>query len=101
MDWQAEDPIAIEELRELVANDLPLCRNPASRFSFIRQHANSLLLFVDGQCFKCTADTIAFAEQLCAHDRIRIDPELIESDAAMTLIAALLNQGSVAFDQAA
>jgi 50S ribosomal protein L16 3-hydroxylase len=101
MDWQAEDPIAIEELRELTANDLPLCRNPASRFSFIRQHANALLLFVDGQCFECAAETIAFAEQLCAQDRIRIDPDLITSDAAMTLIAALFNQGSVAFDQAA
>jgi 50S ribosomal protein L16 3-hydroxylase len=101
LDWQAEDPIAIEELRELAANDLPLCRNPASRFSFIRQHANALLLFVDGQCFECAAETIAFAEQLCAQDRIRIDPDLITSDAAMTLIAALFNQGSVAFDQAA
>lgn len=98
-DWQPEAPMEIERLRALLANDLPLCRNPASRFSFIRQHAGSVLLFVDGQCFECAEDTIAFAEHLCAQDRIRIDPDLMQSDSAMALITTLFNQGSVAFDQ--
>ena len=38
------------------------------------------------------------AEQLCAEDRIMIDPGLTQSEPAMTLIAALYNQGSVAFE---
>lgn len=98
LDWQAEEPIQIEELRELLADDLPLYRNPASRFSFIRQHVDAVLLFVDGHCFECAEDTIAFAEQLCAQDRIAVDPTLMKSDSAMELIASLFNQGSVAFD---
>ncbi|MGH8598062.1 MAG: JmjC domain-containing protein, partial [Gammaproteobacteria bacterium] len=76
MDWQPEEPIQIEELRELLADGVPVSRNPASRFSFIRQHEDSVLLFVDGQCFECANETVAFAEQLCAQDRITIDPDL-------------------------
>src|SRR3546814_7966241 len=41
MDWQPEEPIQIEELREALGDNVPLCRNPASRFSFIRQRARS------------------------------------------------------------
>jgi len=100
VDWQPEEPVEIEELRERIAAGVPLCRNPASRFSFIREQAGSLLLFVDGQCFDCAGETIAFAEQLCAHDRIKIDPALLTSDSAMTSIIKLLNQGSVTFDPA-
>lgn len=99
MDWQPEEPIQIEELREALGDNVPLCRNPASRFSFIRQRANSVLLFVDGECFECANETSAFAEQLCAQDRVRIDPNLMESDSAMALIAKLYDQGSVAFEQ--
>src|SRR3546814_2988951 len=99
MDWQPEEPIQIDELREALGDNVPLCRNPASRFSFIRQRANSVLLFVDGECFECVNETSAFAEQLCAQDRVRIDPDLMKSDSAMALIAKLFNQGSVAFEQ--
>ena len=97
-DWQAEEPMQPEELRALLADYLPLCRNPASRFSFVRQQANSLLLFVDGQCFECANESIAFAEQLCAQDRIMVDRDLRKSDSAMALIARLFSQGSVAFE---
>jgi len=99
LDWRPEEPIRREELRERLAGAVPLRRNPAGRFSFIRQHDDSVLLFVDGQCFECAGETAAFAERLCAQDRVRIDPDLMESDAAMTLIAKLFNRGSVAFDQ--
>src|SRR3546814_9111265 len=57
MDWQPEEPIQIDELREALGDNVPLCRNPASRFSFIRQRANSVLLFVDGECFECVNET--------------------------------------------
>lgn len=98
MDWRPDEPVEPDELRAYLASGVPLCRNPASRFSFIRQNAHAVLLFVDGECFECTGETVAFAEQLCAHDRISVDPVLGKSDPAMALIAALFNQGSVAFE---
>lgn len=100
MDWQPEEPIDIDELRDFLADDAPLCRNPASRFAFVRQSPDAVLLFVDGQCFECTGEAIGFAEQLCAQDHLFIDPDLLRSDATMTLMVQLFNQGSVAFDQA-
>ncbi|MGE4431426.1 MAG: cupin domain-containing protein [Sphingobium sp.] len=98
MDWRPEEPIGMEDARRLVAQGLPLDRNPASRFSFIRDGAASLLLFVDGQCFECAGEAIALAEQLCARDRLPVEPQWGQSDRALALIAALYNQGSVAFD---
>lgn len=98
-DWTPQQPIEIAQLRERLAEDGPLCRNPASRFSFVRQPAGSVLLFVDGQCFECAENTAAFAERLCAQDRMKLDPEEMKSDAVLDLIARLFNQGSVAFDQ--
>lgn len=98
LDWRPEEPVRIEQLRERLPNDVPLRRNPASRFSFIRQQTGPLLLFVDGQCFECAEETAAFAEILCALDRITVASDLIQSDAAMTLIASLFNQGSLAFE---
>ena len=98
IDWQPEAPVGAPELREALARGEPLCRNPASRFSFIRQDAGGVLLFVDGGCFECTGETDALAETLCAQDRVIVDPELTNSNAAMTLLAQLFNQGSIAFE---
>jgi 50S ribosomal protein L16 3-hydroxylase len=98
IDWQPDEPIEIDELRTFLTDGFPLCRNPASRFSFIRKD-NSILLFVDGQCFECDAETSTLAEQLCAQDRIKIAPNLLNSDAVVNLIATLFNRGSVAFDE--
>lgn len=98
VDWQPDEPIAAEELRELLGQGAPLCRNPASRFSFIRQGEEAVLLFVDGESFECAEETAAFAEMLCARERVTVDPKLTQSGAAMELIIALFNQGSVAFE---
>ena len=57
-----------------------------------------MLLFVDGGCFECTGETDALAEALCAQDRVTVDPELTNSNAAITLLAQLFNQGSIAFE---
>ena len=97
IDWRPEAPVEVAELLKCVANGEPLTRNPASRFSFIRQGA-SVLLFVDGECFECSEETAGFAETLCAQDCIETEPHLANSPAAMELIAQLVNQGSVAFD---
>jgi 50S ribosomal protein L16 3-hydroxylase len=98
IDWRPDQPLQVEALRACVADGVPLRRNPASRFSFIRQQPDSLLLFVDGQCFECADDSIAFAEHLCASGSGEIDPELGKSDMAMALIAKLFNQGSLIFE---
>jgi 50S ribosomal protein L16 3-hydroxylase len=99
VDWRPEEAIGVGEVRALLTDGAALCRNPASRFSFVRQDERALLLFVDGECFECVAETAALAEQLCAADRVEADPTLIPSDTAMALIAALLNQGSLAFEE--
>jgi 50S ribosomal protein L16 3-hydroxylase len=98
IDWAPEAPVEIGALRERLTNGAPLCRNPASRFSFVRAEAGAILLFVDGECFECRDETVAFAELLCARDHITVDPELAQSNAAMELVAQLFNQGSVAFE---
>ncbi len=99
MDWQPDEPIELAELRELLAENAPLIRNPASRFSFIRGEAGAVLLFVDGERFECDGHSAMFAEQLCAQDRIEVGAELLKSDDAMALIVALFNQGSMALDE--
>lgn len=98
MEWQPEQPASTETLRQYLATGYPLLRNPASRFSFVRQNAETLLLFVDGICFSCGKKTASFAQQLCAYGTIDITPQLIKSDAVMDLVTQLFNQGSVGFD---
>jgi 50S ribosomal protein L16 3-hydroxylase len=97
MDWRPEEFVTIDEVRARLAHGQHLRRNPASRFSFIRQAA-ALSFFVDGQCFECAGDNAALAEQLCAQDHIRVAPDLMRSDQALTLLVTLLNQGSIGFD---
>src|SRR3546814_13188263 len=80
MDWRPEEPMEVQALRERLAGDVPLLRNPASRFSFIRRNENSVLLFVDGQCFECVQETAVLAEQLCAKGPIKIDQAQVKSD---------------------
>ncbi|HEY9092906.1 cupin domain-containing protein [Parasphingorhabdus sp.] len=98
-DWGAEEPASVDHLREHLASGQPLLRNPASRFSFIRQPGDLLMLFVDGASFPCTDQKcIAFAEALCAQDRIYLAHELIQSDEVMALVTTFYNQGSLVFD---
>jgi 50S ribosomal protein L16 3-hydroxylase len=98
IDFAPEVPIEIADVRKMIGQDAPLSRNPASRFSFIRQQAGAVMLFVDGACFECTAEEVVFAEHLCAKDPLHVDADLAKSDGVMALIAKLVNQGSVAFE---
>jgi 50S ribosomal protein L16 3-hydroxylase len=77
---------------------VPLLRNPASRFSFIRSTAGEVSLFVDGRSHRCAGAAAAFAEALCARDRITVGDDVLRSDEAIAVIIDLLNQGSVAFE---
>ena len=98
IDWRPDAPITVERLRERLSGGAPLCRNAASRFSFVRQHAGLLLLFVDGECFECSGEAVAAAEQLCVPGR---DVTLSgDTPAVLALIAALYNQGSLTLEPA-
>jgi len=98
VDWKPEEPATPAHIREALAEASPLCRNPASRFSFIRD-GEAVLLFVDGHSHDCTGVVAELAEQLCAHERIVVAPAVAASDEAVALLATLFNDGSVAFDQ--
>ncbi|HEX8256244.1 MAG TPA: cupin domain-containing protein [Allosphingosinicella sp.] len=100
MDRAREEPIEVDEVRRLIARSLPLRRSPGSRFSFLRQEDGSVLLFADGASLDCDGETARVAEELCGSDCAHVDPALAGSDAVVTLVAELLNQGSVEFGHA-
>lgn len=100
IDWRPEHSIGLGELRSHVARGVPLLRNPASRFSFVRQEVGALALFVDGRSYDCSGLSAIFAENLCARGVVAIGPGLLESDEAVALILDMLSEGSVAFEPA-
>ena len=99
VDWQPEEPVDAEQLRSWIENEELLTRNPASRFSFVRQEGDAVLLFVDGECFETAGEVAAFAEALCAKEDTVVDTNLIQSEPTMALLVQLYNQGTIAFDQ--
>lgn len=94
VDWTPDAPISAAGLRKRLTAEGALHRNPASRFSFVREPG---LLFVDGRSFDYDNAIAALVEDLCARDRLAVGPDLLQSDAAMELLAGLFNAGSVAF----
>lgn len=98
LDFRPDTPIDAAGVRVLAEQGVALCRNPASRFAFVAQGAGAVTLFVDGESHDCSAEVAVLAMQMCAADRIMIDPAHIGSDAAMALVAMLCNEGSVSFD---
>lgn len=98
IDWQPEQPVDRDEIERMLAEGIPLLRNPATRFAFVREGPGALMLYVDGEGFECHGDAAQFAEQLCAKDRLSVEPELANADAVIDLLADLADQGSVAFD---
>jgi 50S ribosomal protein L16 3-hydroxylase len=99
IDWAPEAAVSPDELRTRLAAGEPLHRNPASRFSFVRQ-GDGVLLFVDGEAFECAGAMDTFAEMLCAEERILIAPPQIESETTMTLLVQLYDQGALGFNPA-
>ncbi|MFM9937823.1 MAG: JmjC domain-containing protein, partial [Novosphingobium sp.] len=98
-DWQPDAPIGQAKVQALLARGGSISRNPASRFAFIRQEGQALCLFVDGHSFDCTGDAATVAELVCANTNLIIDPHLATSNRVAALIAALVDQGSLAFDE--
>jgi len=102
IDWSPQESFTVPELRAMISSGVPLCRNPASRFSFIRQDGGGVLFFVDGQCFECTEAAASIAERICGQERLTISLGSMGdsgSPAAIELIATLVNQGSLAFEE--
>lgn len=97
-DWRPEDLATPETVQDSLAQGIPLLRNPASRFAFIRQATGGITLFADGQSFDCTGETSDLAMQICATAALEADPALAASSSAVELLVALINQGSLAFD---
>lgn len=97
IDWSPEEAVALEDVREAIGEGALLVRNPASRFAFVREDGG-LLLYVDGEEYRCDDEVAALAEMLCAADTIDQPGALIGTEAACALIAKLINRGSLAFD---
>ena len=95
VDWRPDTPIDVTALR--AHRRTALERNPASRFSFIRQPEGAVWLFVDGHCFDCRDGSAAFAEELCAQPALIVDPPALDA-ATLAIIVQLYNQGSVSLD---
>lgn len=99
IDWAPEEPVGIKEVQANLADGIALTRNPASRFSFVRNGDDSLLLFVDGECHECAGALASFAEQLCAEYSMIIEPDIAASEPVQNLILHLVNRGSTAFNE--
>ncbi|WP_052129467.1 cupin domain-containing protein [Sphingomonas sp. 35-24ZXX] len=93
IDWQPEAPLTADDVRDALAAGIPVLRNPASRFAFVRQDAG-VLLFVDGEMFECAGEGARLAETLSAADEVIVGET---SDQGVELLLALVNMGSIAF----
>lgn len=98
IDWRPERPINLGDLGSCIAEGVPLLRNPASRFAFVRGDPGSLTLFVDGHSYPCSGLAATLAEQFCANRRLVIGQEVLGSEDSLALTMDLVNQGSAAFE---
>lgn len=97
VDWRPDEELPQDAVGDLIADGAELARNPASRFSFIRQPDSTVMLFVDGEVYDCSGETAQFAEHLCAGAMAQTAGLLAGSAEAVALITTLINQGSLAF----
>ena len=95
-DWSPDQPMTVDEVREALTAGAELERNPASRFAYVAEPPETVLLFVDGDCHACSGPVAAFAEQVCAAERLAIDAALASDAEVLSLITRLCNRGSLA-----
>jgi 50S ribosomal protein L16 3-hydroxylase len=95
---QAPDqPLTVARLRKYLEQGLPLLRNPSSRLAFI-QTQNGTTLFADGEAFLCDTHITPLVEKLCAEVSFSAATDMLQAAAAQPLLLALLNQGTLVFD---
>lgn len=99
MDWAPEEAMSEEAIREAMESGTLLTRNPASRFSYVREDSGKTVLFVDGEMFECEGDEAVFAIALC--DGVRIEPFLasLHPNGIVPFISRLMNQGKLALSE--
>lgn len=95
LDWAPARSITVATLSKRLAADPLVTRNPASRFAFIRHSEEALTLFVDGVATECGGLAAALAAALCARSAVTVRPEWRADPAAMALLVALVNAGSL------
>lgn len=91
-DWRPEAAPTEDAVRSALADGIPVARNPAHRFAILREEAGTLL-YADGERFACPGTAAAAAETLCASTTTTLPP----SAEVVTLVAALIAQGSLSF----
>ncbi len=98
IDWSPEDLVSETDISAQLKLGVFVSRNPASRFSFLRQDDATILLFVDGTSFHCENSCATFAENLCRADTTELPAQEVPNEPLQQLITALINQGSIALD---
>lgn len=99
IDWRPEHAVSYVKVAQALRSETALLRNPASRFAFVRQSADTVLLSVDGETVQCTGEAAVFAEALCASPRVAIPTDAAMIPAIETVVQDLINRGCIAFEQ--
>ncbi|MGB3752936.1 MAG: cupin domain-containing protein [Parerythrobacter sp.] len=99
IDWRPDTAISAEEVAAALEGGTALVRNPASRFAFVRQPDDSVLLSVDGEATACCGAAATFAEALCASPRIEVNRDDITHQPVQSLVRDLVNRGCIAFEE--
>ncbi|WJS97529.1 cupin domain-containing protein [Novosphingobium humi] len=94
-DWRPEEQMEAEEVAAMLGEGHALHRNPAHRFAFI-EAGEGVLLFVDGVCRECRSEAAELARDLCAGGEWS---GATPGEDALTLLTALINQGSLGFEE--
>lgn len=95
-DWSPGHATSADALLERSEDPLYFHRNPASRFSFVRQEAGAIMLFVDGIEWALSGPAARIAERLSASSRFIVERADLSDHDVSALIVELINRGSIA-----
>ena len=93
-DWRPEQSMEPAQVARMLSDGHTLHRNPAHRFAFVRD-GDGILLFVNGAMFECRGETAQWAQDLCAGSELGGEA----GAEALELLTALVNQGSLGFEE--
>lgn len=98
IDWSPEEPISADDLGSMSRADgaVRFERNPASRFSFVREGPDAVILFVDGASFACSGAAASAAQRICADRHFALAADTLADRDAMRLVIDLADRGCIA-----
>jgi 50S ribosomal protein L16 3-hydroxylase len=98
IDWSPEEPISADDLGSLSRADgaVRFERNPASRFSFVREGPDAVILFVDGASFTCSGASASAAQRICADRHFALAADTLADTDVMRLVVDLADRGCIA-----